>query len=117
MKGLNEVKKSGFSKNSFSDAAIRSSANTEEYVSYVISLINSNLFKGEDTVDYLLDEESLCLYHGQNEFLNISQKYVDNFRQRGNFAFDKFILDILSANGFDINKRNNYYNKLKRVCM
>jgi hypothetical protein len=117
VKGLNEVSKSGFSKNSFSDTLIRSSASTEEYVSYVISLINSNLFNGADTVDYLLDEESLCLYHGQNEFLNISQKYVDNFRQRGNFAFDKFVLDILSANGFDINKRNNYYNKLKRVCM
>ncbi|WP_160678789.1 hypothetical protein [Clostridium sp. C8-1-8] len=118
MKGLNAAnKRVVVGGGTFTDSLIRNTASTEEYVEYVISLINNYLFSGKDIVDYLMDSENLYLYHGEDEILNLSQKYIDSFRQSGILAFDKFIIEILSANGFELNKRNNYYDKLRKASM
>jgi hypothetical protein len=117
MKNVNLETKRVVGGNSFSDSIIRTNANTEEYVRYVLSLVGKKVIKDKTKLDFKSDVFGISILVDEKSLFSLSNEGVEKFRRSEVLAFDKFIINMLKFAKYNIDETSDYYKRVDKVII
>lgn len=98
--------------NSFIDSIIRTNSNTEEYVKYVISIINKKLFEDEKVITYKIHQQTALIYCNKKKVIENLFEEIETFRQKSILTFDMTLLELIKLKINDFDETSNYYKRV-----
>jgi hypothetical protein len=117
MKNVNPVTKRVVGGFSFADSMIRTSADTEKYVNYVLTLVSKKVIKEDVVLDSISDVFGVSIVVDDKRLFSLSNDDVEKFRKYEVLAFDKFIINILKTSNYDIDNTSDYYKRVEEVIL
>lgn len=115
MKNVNPVTRRVVGGLSFTDSIIRTNADTVNYVKYVLNIINKYVLKTELKL-YLSSYEQILFFMLNDELLlSVSKEKVEALRQQEVLAFDKFIIQKIKDENYEVLESSDYFKNVFRA--
>lgn len=88
----------------YADAVYRKHAPTINYVKYIIKLMNSHLFAGENRLSCLSSQDKIRITLDSHFFFLLNTAWVENFRRIRASALERFIIQLLKRKEVNFKK-------------
>jgi hypothetical protein len=112
MKIANKERKRVVGGFSFGDSIIRTNGDTEKYIGYILSRINSELIKGEEELRYVKNKKYIQFFIGDKKLLWLKASQIEQYRSEAVTMLERILLSNLECSGYSFDTENKYYKQV-----